>query len=192
MLPIRCRLLGSQNRCRSAATASAGRSCKLPLCWQKRLIPQMTKSMMRWLGTFAGVECTSEYASPFTAPRKEPIMPLSRRAFVVAGSAAGAGILIGVRIPGLSLLAQENQQGAQKPVPNPFVAWVHVKPTGEISLIVAKSEMGQGIRTGLAIPLAEEAEVDLNHVTVEQAETRPDIYTHMGTGGSHSTRQNYM
>jgi isoquinoline 1-oxidoreductase subunit beta len=119
-------------------------------------------------------------------------MPLNRRAFVVAGSAAGAGILIGVSIPGLSLLAQENQQGAQKPVPNPFVAWVHVKPTGEISLIVAKSEMGQGIHTGLAIPLAEEAEVDLNHVTVEQAETRPDIYTHMGTGGSHSTRQNYM
>jgi isoquinoline 1-oxidoreductase beta subunit len=151
----------------------------------------MTKSTMQWLGTFAGVECTSEYGSPFTAPRKEPIMPLNRRAFIAAGSAAGAGILIGVRMPGLSLLAQENQQGAQRPV-NPFVAWVHVKPTGEISLIVAKSEMGQGIRTGLAIPLAEEAEVDLNHVTVEQAETRPDIYTHMGTGGSHSTRQNYM
>ncbi|MBV9341439.1 MAG: xanthine dehydrogenase family protein molybdopterin-binding subunit [Acidobacteria bacterium] len=119
-------------------------------------------------------------------------MPLSRRAFVVAASTSGAGILIGVRVSGLLRLARENEQSAHKPVPSPFVAWVHVKPTGEISLIVAKSEMGQGIRTGLAIPLAEEAEVSLNQVSVEQAETRPDIYTHMGTGGSHSTRQNYM
>ncbi len=35
--------------------------------------------------------------------------------------------------------------------------------------------------------LAEEAEVDFKSVSVEQAETRPDIYEHMGTGGSGST-----
>jgi isoquinoline 1-oxidoreductase subunit beta len=67
-----------------------------------------------------------------------------------------------------------------------------VRSNGQISLIVAKSEMGQGIRTGLAMVLAEEAAVDLNSVTIEQAETRPDIYPHLGTGGSESTVENYM
>ena len=119
-------------------------------------------------------------------------MPISRRGFISAGSAAGAGIIIGVRLSGNFLSAQENEKAKPKPAPNPFDAWVHVQPSGAISLIVAKSEMGQGIRTGLAIPLAEEAEVDLNSVTVEQAETRPDIYSHLGTGGSGSTRENYM
>jgi isoquinoline 1-oxidoreductase beta subunit len=52
--------------------------------------------------------------------------------------------------------------------------------------------MGQGIKTGLAMLLAEEAEVDFNSVSVEQAETRPDIYPHMGTGGSGSTMENFM
>ncbi len=64
--------------------------------------------------------------------------------------------------------------------------------TDTISLIVAKSEMGQGIKTGLAMILAEEACVDFNSVSVEQAETRPDLYEHMGTGGSGSTRENFM
>ncbi len=114
-------------------------------------------------------------------------MPVSRRAFIAGTTVAGAGLLIGVRLSGPFAFGQ----APKKSPPNPFDAYVHVKPTGEISLIVAKSEMGQGIRTGLAMLLAEEAEVDLNSVTVEQAETRPDIYTHMGTGGSGSTMENY-
>jgi isoquinoline 1-oxidoreductase beta subunit len=114
-------------------------------------------------------------------------MPISRRAFVAGTTVAGAGLIIGVRLPGSLLVAQPSKKSA----PNPFDAWIHVKPSGEISLIVAKSEMGQGIRTGLAMILAEEAEVDLNSVTVEQAETRPDIYPHLGTGGSGSTIENY-
>jgi len=118
-------------------------------------------------------------------------MPVSRRAFIAGGTAAGAGIVIGVQIPGSLLFAQENQ-GVQTKNVNPFDAWIHVKPSGEISLIIAKSEMGQGIRTGLLIPLADEAEVDLNSVRIEQAETRPDIYPHLGTGGSSSTVENYM
>ena len=117
-------------------------------------------------------------------------MAFGRRAFIYRGSAAGTGIIIGLRLPGSSL-AQENDH-PRASTPNPFEAFVHVKPSGEITLIVAKSEMGQGVRTGLLIPLAEELEVDLNSVTVQQAETRPDLYNHLGTGGSHSTRQNYM
>jgi isoquinoline 1-oxidoreductase subunit beta len=118
-------------------------------------------------------------------------MPISRRAFIRSGTVAGAGIYLGVQLPGSLLSAQENQRVKAKTL-NPLEAWVHVNPGGEISLIVAKSEMGQGIRTGLAIPLAEEAEVEWNSIKVIQAETRPDIYDHLGTGGSSSTVENYM
>lgn len=118
-------------------------------------------------------------------------MTLSRRAFIATSTAAGTGLVIGFQMPGSLLFAQENERVKPKE-PNPFAAYVHIKPTGEISLIVAKSEMGQGIKTGLAIPLAEELEVDLNAVTVEQAETRTDLYAHLGTGGSSSTEENYI
>ena len=118
-------------------------------------------------------------------------MPISRRDFVVCGTTVGAGLLFGVRLSGPFLEAQENERAAKKPVPNPFDAWIHVKPDGKITLIVAKSEMGQGIKTGLAMILAEEAALDLNSVIVQQAETRPDIYPHLGTGGSGSTMENF-
>jgi isoquinoline 1-oxidoreductase beta subunit len=118
-------------------------------------------------------------------------MPINRRDFVVRGTVAGAGLVIGVRLSA-PLLAQEDSKAPKKAEPNPFDAYIHVKPDGKISLIVAKSEMGQGIKTGLAMILAEEAEVDFNSVTVEQAETRPDLYAHLGTGGSGSTMESFM
>ena len=117
---------------------------------------------------------------------------ISRRKFMVRGTVAGAGLLVGLRFSGPMLLSQESEKAKKKSLVNPFDAYIHVKPDGKISLIVAKSEMGQGIKTGLAMILAEEADVDFNAVSVEQAETRPDIYEHMGTGGSGSTMENFM
>lgn len=118
-------------------------------------------------------------------------MTITRRNFVASSAVAGTGLLIGFRLGSPMLHSQESEKAKKKIQPNPFDAYVHVKPDGKISLIVAKSEMGQGIKTGLAMILAEEAEVDFNTVSVEQAETRPDIYEHMGTGGSGSTRESF-
>jgi len=119
-------------------------------------------------------------------------MTINRRQFVIQGAIAGAGLVIGVRLSSERVFAQENEKGPKEKLVSPFDAYVQVKPDGKISLIVAKSEMGQGIKTGLAMLLAEEAEVDFNSVSVEQAETRPDIYPHMGTGGSGSTMESFM
>src|SRR5579864_3986365 len=118
-------------------------------------------------------------------------MAISRRNFVVRSTVAGAGLLVGLRFSGPMLLSQESEKAKKKAPVNPFDAYIHVTPDGKISLVVAKSEMGQGIKTGLAMILAEEAEVDFNSVSVVQAETRPDIYEHMGTGGSGSTMENF-
>ena len=83
-------------------------------------------------------------------------MPVTRRAFIARTSAAGAGLLFGINLSAAAVF----EQTKKAPPTDPFDAYIHVKPTGEISLIVAKSEMGQGIRTGLAMLLAEEADVD--------------------------------
>src|SRR5579863_8745377 len=118
-------------------------------------------------------------------------MTSSRRKFLAGSVVAGAGLSSGGRVSGALLEGQESDKAKQKKAPNPFDAYIHVKPNGKISLIVAKSEMGQGIKTGLAMILAEESAVDFTTVTVEQAETRPDLYEHMGTGGSGSTMENF-
>src|SRR5215475_13820302 len=124
--------------------------------------------------------------------RRSIAMAISRRTFVAHTTIAGAGLLIGVRLSPTNAFAQENEKGPKDKAVSPFDAYIHIKPDGKISLIVAKSEMGQGIKTGLAMLLAEEAEVDFNSVSVEQAETRPDIYRRMGTGGSGSTMEGFM
>jgi isoquinoline 1-oxidoreductase subunit beta len=110
-------------------------------------------------------------------------LTLDRRAFLKTGAAAGAGLCIGFHIPAYATDGPAQQQ--EKKTPNPFNAWVHITPDNRITLLLEKSEMGQGIMTAVPMILAEELCVDWKKVTVEQAPTDPDVYNH-GTGGSGS------
>ena len=113
---------------------------------------------------------------------------VSRRGFLVTSAAAGGAALV----IGFDLAAP----GAQSPgpgtaPPNPLSAWVRVARDGSVTLIVAKSEMGQGVYTALPMILAEELDVDWSRVRVEQAPTNAAIYDH-GTGGSQSVRTSWL
>jgi isoquinoline 1-oxidoreductase subunit beta len=110
----------------------------------------------------------------------------TRRAFLKVG-AGGAALVVGFHFS-LDAFAQEAQE---KKKANPFDAWVHVGKDGTVTLITAKSEMGQGALTALPMILAEELEVDWSQVRVEQAPTNPDIYDH-GTGGSGSVTSSWL
>ena len=112
-----------------------------------------------------------------------PSLNLDRRAFLKTGATAGAGLLIGFHVPASAGDDPAGQQ--EKKTPNPFNAWVHITPDNRITLILEKSEMGQGIMTAVPMILAEELCVDWKKVVVEQAPTNPDVYNH-GTGGSGS------
>jgi isoquinoline 1-oxidoreductase subunit beta len=108
---------------------------------------------------------------------------VNRRDFLKTGTAGGVALVIGFH---LSLRALADQtQDQEKKTPNPFDAWVRITPDNRVTLILAKSEMGQGIMTALPMILAEELCVDWKRVKVEQAPTNPKIYDH-GTGGSGS------
>jgi isoquinoline 1-oxidoreductase subunit beta len=108
---------------------------------------------------------------------------VNRRDFLKTGAAGGAALIIGFHLPASASAASAEEQ-EKKPV-NPFNAWVRVTPDNHVTLILGKSEMGQGIMTALPMILAEELYLDWKQVRIEQAPTNPAIYDH-GTGGSGS------
>src|ERR1700680_1981840 len=86
--------------------------------------------------------------------------PLSRREFVAAGVAAGAGLVIGFYLPHKASLEKESFS------PN---GYLRITPDNKVTIVVARSEMGQGVRTALPMILAEELEADWKQIEIEQA-----------------------
>jgi isoquinoline 1-oxidoreductase subunit beta len=113
---------------------------------------------------------------------------LNRRDFLKTGAAGGAALVVAFHLPGSAYAAAEDQE--KKPA-NPFNAWVRITPDNRVTLILGKSEMGQGAMTALPMILAEEMYLDWKQVTVEQAPTNPAIYDH-GTGGSGSVAGSWL
>ncbi len=104
--------------------------------------------------------------------------PLSRREFVGAGVAAGAGLVIGFYLPHKGASEKESFS------PN---AYLRIAPDNKVTIVVARSEMGQGVRTALPMILAEELEADWNQIEIEQAGAST-LFGDQTTGGSASIR----
>jgi isoquinoline 1-oxidoreductase subunit beta len=104
--------------------------------------------------------------------------PLSRREFLSFGAAAGAGLVIGFYLPHGS----HGESGAFAPS-----AYLKISPEGKITVVVARSEMGQGVWTSLPMILAEELEADWKQISIEQAGAST-LYGDQTTGGSASVR----
>src|SRR5579872_6703939 len=104
--------------------------------------------------------------------------PLSRREFVAAGVAAGAGLVIGFYLP--------HGGGSSKESFSPN-AYLRITPDNKVTIVVARSEMGQGVRTSLPMILAEELEADWKQIAIEQAGAST-LYGDQTTGGSASVR----
>jgi isoquinoline 1-oxidoreductase subunit beta len=104
--------------------------------------------------------------------------PLSRREFVAAGVAAGAGLVVGFYLP--------HRGRANKEVFSPN-AYLRITPGNKITIVVARSEMGQGVRTALPMILAEELEADWKKIEIEQAGAST-LYGDQTTGGSASVK----
>ena len=102
--------------------------------------------------------------------------PLSRREFVAAGVAAGAGLVIGFYLP------HKGSSSAETFSPN---AYLRITPDNKVTIVVARSEMGQGVRTALPMILAEELEADWKQIDIEQAGAST-LYGSQDTGGSAS------
>jgi isoquinoline 1-oxidoreductase beta subunit len=110
---------------------------------------------------------------------------LARRAFLKAGAAVGAGLVVEVRFPG---------PAAADPLANAFV---RVAPDDTVTVVAKHLEMGQGSHTGLATVLAEELDADWSQVRVEAAPADATRYNNLswgpvqGTGGSSSINNSW-
>jgi isoquinoline 1-oxidoreductase beta subunit len=125
---------------------------------------------------------------------------LSRRGFLRMTGLAGGGLLIAMGMPGCKDKPRGDGDFKPEPTPEtppapgePFAAntWVTIAPDGSATITVAKSEMGQGVRTTLAMLVAEELDLDWSKVRVTQAPEHPDKYGRQGTGGSSSVRDGW-
>lgn len=105
--------------------------------------------------------------------------PVSRRAFLGTAAAAGAGLVIGFYLP---KSASAEAEGVFSPN-----AYLRITPDEKITVVVARTEMGQGVWTALPMILAEELEADLKQITIEQAGAST-LFGDQSTGGSASVR----
>ena len=129
---------------------------------------------------------------------------LGRRLFLVATLGTGATLVIGCASEPPPPAAPPVATGAPPPppppppAPPPFApnAFLRVAPDGIVTVIVDKTEMGQGIVTGHAMLVAEELEVELTQVRTEFAPVDPvyknTLFGLQATGGSTSIRGDYL
>ena len=118
----------------------------------------------------------------------------SRRDFLKVSTAAGGGLALQLTIPALALA-----QAAAKGKGPELTAWIVINPDSSVVIRVARSEMGQGSSTGLAMLVAEELECDWRKVRTEFVSTSEQLrrnraWGSMATGGSRSIRdsQEYL
>lgn len=112
-----------------------------------------------------------------------------RRAFIRVSALAGGGLLVGtyVKFGTAEALAETLSSTAGAFQPNAFIS---ITPSGVISIVAPNSEMGQGIKTGLPMIVAEELDVPWEQVTVVQGDLNPR-YGRQFSVGSQSTVSNY-
>jgi isoquinoline 1-oxidoreductase beta subunit len=116
-------------------------------------------------------------------------MTTSRRTFLKTSAIATSGLMVGLVLPGAKI---EALAAGTVYTPN---AWVHIADDNTITLISARSEMGQGVYTSLPMLIAEELNVDLNQIKVDIAPPNA-VYVNalLGaqiTGGSTSVRDGW-
>ena len=131
----------------------------------------------------------TKMTSTSPTPSTTPTVGLSRRGFLQTSAVASGGLMIGVNLAGLS--ADALAAGTLH-TPN---AWVHIADDNTITLMSARSEMGQGVYTAMPMLIAEELHVDLRKVQVAIAPPgKAYVNALLGaqiTGGSTSVRDGW-
>jgi isoquinoline 1-oxidoreductase subunit beta len=111
--------------------------------------------------------------------------PVNRRSFLKTGLAGGTGLVVGLYLPGRRELLAKPAAAVD---PTMLNAWIEVSLDEKVTILISKSEMGQGVVTSLSMLAAEELECDWKQIRTEFAPAALvyfDPAFHMqGTGGS--------
>jgi isoquinoline 1-oxidoreductase beta subunit len=114
---------------------------------------------------------------------------LSRRSFLTAALTATGAFALGIGF-GPDMWAADGVSGF---TPDAFI---RILPTGQVIFVNAAVEMGQGTFTSIPMLIAEELEIDVRNLVIEQAPADEKKYVHpiwkaQITGGSGSVRGLY-
>jgi isoquinoline 1-oxidoreductase beta subunit len=120
----------------------------------------------------------------------KPESSLSRRIFIATLAASGGLVVIGSATRILTAAEAEKYGSDGMPhgsVDNPLV-FISIGDDGLVTIAVHRSDMGQGVRTGMPLIVADELEADWSKVRVQQAPADEEKYGNQDTDGSRSTR----
>lgn len=114
---------------------------------------------------------------------------VSRRSFLKSGALLGGGLLISFAVPArMRGLLNATKEISESFIPNAFLK---ISADNTVKVLLAHSEMGQGIWTSLPMIIADELDADWKNIQVEHAPAAPDYkHTLFGvqiTGGSSTT-----
>jgi len=119
------------------------------------------------------------------------VKEVSRRDFVKAAAATGAGLTLAVYFQGCAADVPDAPPGMFAPN-----AFLRLSPDGMVTVVIGRSEMGQGILTGLAMLVAEELDADWDRVVFLQGPAAKAYYNSLlqaqVTGGSTSMRAGWL
>lgn len=114
----------------------------------------------------------------------------SRRRFLKTGALLGGGLVVAFVVPGGKRLAFAQEPAAKAALPPPN-AFLRVGNDDSVTVMLAHSEMGQGIWTTLPMLIAEELDADWSRIRVEHAPAAAvyasPVFGMQGTGGSTTT-----
>jgi len=108
--------------------------------------------------------------------------------FLRAGAAAGGGLFLSAKLPGIAQAAQAGAPAAPGPALN---AYVRIATDGIVTIVAKNPECGQGIKTMLPMLIAEELDADWKDVRIVMADNDPVAYGRQVAGGSTSTPTNW-
>jgi isoquinoline 1-oxidoreductase beta subunit len=115
----------------------------------------------------------------------------NRGEFIRLAGAAGAGLGLAFTLPSCARTSPGSNATAFAPN-----AWVAIAPDETVTIFVGKSEMGQGVITGLPTILADELDASIDRVRTEFALAEPQYndpaFASMITGGSTSVAHMWM
>ena len=111
---------------------------------------------------------------------------IRRREFIKVVGLSGGGLFLASYVPLKSISARP---GEDPKIFAPSV-FLRIDSNGIVTIIVHRSELGQGVKTALPMLVAEELEVEWDKIIIEQADADPK-YGSQTTGGSTSIRRNW-
>jgi isoquinoline 1-oxidoreductase beta subunit len=117
---------------------------------------------------------------------------MNRRDFLALTGTAAAGLVLGAALPACGPDGAPQPKGDAGHTGFSPDVFLQISPDGTVEVWVPRSEMGQGVRTGLPMMVAEELELPWEHVLVRQTDGAADgRYGSQLTGGSTSVRRFY-